>query len=56
MEADQKYWCIAGEGHAHPEDHPGKLDRWRGKTNLWAWDQAKINKELGELEESSLHR
>ncbi|KAH0017048.1 hypothetical protein KCU78_g7648, partial [Aureobasidium melanogenum] len=21
----RKYWCIAGEGHAHPEDHPGKL-------------------------------
>lgn len=56
MEADRKYWCIAGEGHAHPEDHPGNLDKWRKKTNLWAWDMAKINKELAELEESSLHR
>lgn len=56
MEADRKYWCIAGEGHAHPEDHPGSLDKWRKKTNLWAWDMAKINKELAELEESSLHR
>ncbi|KAG9748857.1 hypothetical protein KCU73_g6977, partial [Aureobasidium melanogenum] len=55
MEADRKYWCIAGEGHAHPEDHPGKLDKWRGKTNLWAWDTTKINKETGLLEENSLH-
>jgi hypothetical protein len=56
MEEDRKYWCIAGEGHAHPEDHPGNLEKWRKKTNLWAWDMAKINKELGELEESPLHR
>ncbi|KAH0290817.1 hypothetical protein KCU62_g3206, partial [Aureobasidium sp. EXF-3399] len=56
MEEDREYWCIAGEGHAHPEDHPGNLDKWRKKTNLWAWDMAKINKELAELEESSLHR
>lgn len=56
MEEDRKYWCIAGEGHAHPEDHPGNLDKWRKKTNLWAWDMAKINKDLAELEESSLHR
>lgn len=41
--------------HAHPEDHPGKLDKRRGKTNLWAWDMAKINKELGVLEEKPSH-
>ncbi|KAI5243961.1 hypothetical protein E4T43_04097 [Aureobasidium subglaciale] len=55
MEEDRKYWCISGEGHAHPEDHPGKLDKWRGKTNLWAWDMNKINRELAVLEESTLH-
>ncbi|KAI5268845.1 hypothetical protein E4T47_07519 [Aureobasidium subglaciale] len=55
MEEDRKYWCISGEGHAHPEDHPGKLDKWRGKTNLWAWDTNKINRELAVLEESTLH-
>jgi hypothetical protein len=56
MEEDRKYWCIAGEGHAHPEDHPGDLDKWRKKTNLWAWDMVKIDKELAFLEETSLHR
>lgn len=56
MEPDRKYWCMSGEGHAHPEDHPGKLDKWRGKTNLWAWDMAKINRELADLEDSPLHQ
>ncbi|KAG9954721.1 hypothetical protein KCU85_g317, partial [Aureobasidium melanogenum] len=47
LEAGRRYWIIAGEGHAHSEDHPGKLDKRRGKTKLWAWDMTKFNKEKG---------
>lgn len=47
MEPDRKYWCISGEGHAHPEDHPRQTRQVERKDEFMGMGHGKDQSRAG---------